>query len=128
MTQPNLPEQSAIFGEIAAGLDAGMPAFKGIEITFNNAADLCAWAARFDVDIPATVGQPYPNSGLADPSQVTEWLVSTNREWRGLPVRLHSLEPITDEQRQHWIDSGQAALHSRFNAEKAAREPVSEAR
>lgn len=120
MTQ-TLPDQSAVFGEIAAGLNNGMPPFRRVQIDFDSGADLREWAARFGIDIPATVGQPYPNPGLADPSQASWWLIDEAREWRGLSVRLHSLDPITDEQRQRWIDSGWAARMAAHEQRKAAK-------
>jgi hypothetical protein len=121
MPETNVPDQPGVFAEITSGLTAGLPAFRSIDIDFATSADLRQWAARFDVEIPATVGQPYPNSGLADPWQATDWLISEYREWRGLPVRLHCLDPITDDQRRHWIDSGKAADRAKYLADLAAR-------
>lgn len=122
MNTETVPDQVGVFSEVASGLASGMPTFQRVQFDFANGADLRQWAARFGIDIPATAGQPYPNPGLVDPSQVSEWLITEYREWRGMSVILHSREPITDEQCQHWIDSGQAADHIKFQAEKAARE------
>jgi hypothetical protein len=117
MTTKTVADQAAIFGDMACGIDDGMPPLKGVELEFASSADLYRWAERFGVDMPLMTGQPYP---LDDPSP-SSWLVTELREVRGLKARLYCLEPISDEQRQHWIDSGQAAKRAEYVAKQVSR-------
>jgi hypothetical protein len=116
VTTKTVPDQAAIFGDMACGIDDGMPQLKGIELEFASSADLHRWAERFGVDVPPMSGQPYP----LDAPSPSSWLVTELRVVRGLKVRLHCLEPISDEQRQHWVASGQAARREKYLAEQAA--------
>jgi hypothetical protein len=103
-----------LFAAINAGVDFGLPVPCDIRldsdhIDFDSAADLCGWADWFGYTpaIPATHGQPHPD--LADPAKSDEWLTNIYFTWRGDMLYLGARDPITAEQRQHWIDSGQAA-------------------
>ena len=103
-----------LLAAVNAGVDVGLPTPNDIRldterIYFDSAADLCGWADWFGYTAPilATHGQPHPN--LADPFQSDEWLTNVYFEWRGDMLHLGARDPITDEQRQHWVDSGQAA-------------------
>jgi hypothetical protein len=129
VTSTSITDQQArrreILAAINAGIDVGLPVPRDIRlysdhIDFDSAADLCGWAdwLGHTETIPATYGQPHPN--LADPAKSDEWLTNVHLRWAGGMLWLGAIDSITDEQRQHWIDSGQAA---RF-AEPAAEDPV----
>ncbi len=130
MTQPNVPDQQAIRRELIAavnaGIDFGLPAPEAIrfgagpELQLDSAADLCGWADWFGYakTVPSTFGQPHPN--LADPFQSDEWLTNLYFDWRGDTLHLGACDPITDEQRQHWTDSGQAANFAEPKATETA--------
>jgi len=118
VTQPNVPDPSAAFAEIASGLAAGMPAFRKIKIDFESAADLRQWAAQFGIKVPATEGQPYPS--LTDLDKSDQWLIHTDQTWHGLRVELVSTDPITDDQRKHWVESGWLARMIKHQAKRSA--------
>lgn len=121
VTQPIINDQQTlrreVFAAVNAGVDFGLPVPLTVSftadspfITLDSAADLCGWADWFGYApaIPATHGQPHPN--LADPFQSDEWLTNIYFTWRGDTLHLGARDPITDEQRQHWVDCGQAAI------------------
>ncbi|GGN40340.1 hypothetical protein FHR83_007060 [Actinoplanes campanulatus] len=137
MTQPIIHDQQArrreLIAAINAGVDFGLPAPCDIRLHSNHidldsAADLCGWADWFGYTqtIPATEGQPHPD--LADPAKSDEWLTNIYFNWRGTMLHLGARDPITDEQRQHWIDSGAAARFAEpEQAPPAVAEPASPA-
>jgi hypothetical protein len=115
------------FRAVMAGIDRGLPAPKAVRFTglslnvdLDSAADLDRWAEYFGID-PAEPwyrhGQPYPD--LANPANSDVWSTNNWRFWNGWHLTLHANDPITDEQRQQWIDSGQAALHQADRGEQA---------
>ncbi len=132
MTNPSITDEQAkrreLIAAVNAGIDFGLPApqsvsfVAGPHLQLDSAADLCGWADWFGYTqtIPATFGQPHPE--LADPARSDEWLTNLYFDWCGTMLHLGARDPITDEQRQHWIDSGSAARFAEPEpAEQVAR-------
>lgn len=117
---------------IAAAIDDGLPLFeqiymyssqsmKGIDLQFNSHDSIGPWAERFgvtDLDRQHGAGQqPYP---LEEPYEL--WTTRQHVSWEGWTVYLKSQEPITDENRRWWIDSGKAAERAEYVAQQKAAE------
>ncbi len=122
MTDPKVPDHSAAFAEITSGLAEGAPAFSRVQFNFDSAADLREWAARFGLTIPAMEGQPYPD--LVDPAASDRWLINICQTWNGTKVHLVATDPITDAQRQYWIDSGWAARMAAHETKDEVADPT----
>lgn len=137
MTQ-TVPDRAAVYREVASGIADGLPApvrlhFNGnfFGLDFDSIAELRQWAERFEIEISNDAGQPYPKARLTDPAKATDWLISEFKKWNSQRVHLTALDPITDEQRQYWINSGQADQHEDVETTRqyvANAAPVSEAR
>jgi hypothetical protein len=110
--------RAQVLRAILSGLNAGeLPApreirfgVSSVNIVLDSIADLDLWADYFEfgtAEIRYRGEQPHPN--LADPANSDEWYVTDWRRWNGWHFTLSGADPITDAQRQQWIDSGQAA-------------------
>jgi hypothetical protein len=119
--------RAQVFRAIMAGIDRGLPAPKVVRfsdlvltVDLDSVADLHLWADHFGLD-PAEPwyhhGQPFPD--LANPANSHLWSLNAWRPWNYWHLTLHANDPITDEQRQQWIDSGQAARHQADRGEQA---------
>lgn len=104
----------------------GLPAPEGItfrndafDIDLDNAADRAAWEPVFDVNPQRVHEQPHPID--APPEQFTAWLTSNwTTSWRGWHVNLKGDDPITDDHRRRWVESGRAAQRAEYLAREAA--------
>lgn len=116
-------------GLVVAALDdavtTGMPAFDSLNLggdivsfDLGSEAELQSWLVWFGAQDTHVSHQPYP--GLSDPAAATTWLSSAVVQWRGWSILLGARDPITDEQRQQWIDSGRAARHAKLEAKQEA--------
>lgn len=116
-------------GQVVVILDetvlAGMPAFddlhlsESISFSLSTEADLRSWLAWLGAKDERVSGQPYP--GLSDPSKATTWMFTAVTTWNGWTFVLDARDPITDAQRQQWIDSGKAAVHAKLEAAQEAK-------
>lgn len=129
---PSAERRAQTLRAFLGGMNAGeLPAPTGIRFTETTAAvdlesiaDLELWAGYFqfptaDDGYHYRHGQPYPD--LADPSNSDTWIVTRHRYFNGWFFTLSATGPITDEQRQQWIDSGKAAGHAARIAAEAVR-------
>jgi hypothetical protein len=110
----------AAYRTIAVGINRGLPAPKAVRfsdttltVELDNARDLDSWTEHFEFPAAGVYAgrnwQPYPD--LVDPANSDQWITSAWRPWNGWHLYLEAVDPITDEQRQQWIDSGRAAQH-----------------
>jgi hypothetical protein len=120
MTHQNPPPattRTQVLRTILSGLNAGeLPAPNAIRfqdalvnIDLDSAADLNLWAEYFEFATALATYSQQPHPDLANPANSDEWITSAWRNWNGWMLSLHATDPITDAQRQQWIDSGQAA-------------------
>lgn len=99
--------ESIVFGSETVGID------------LDSIADRIAWQPAFGMTDTAERGQPHPID--VPPSEFRTWLTHVSKYWRNWFVSLGADAPITDENRQHWIESGQAAQRAEYVAKRDAK-------
>lgn len=125
-------DRGMVLGVIFAGVAAGTPAPKEIRFTdncltvgfdncltvgFDSAADLHAWEPTFGLSEGrgGHSEQPYP----LDPPSYQEWWTTAWTWWHGWHLQLKAGDPITDENKRWWIESGNAAQRVEYVARQA---------
>lgn len=118
--QPEVYTSAQFYVIVGQQIANGLPAPKSIfirgdalTIEFVSITDREAWRPVFGAENAATHEQPYPLDG-----PYVEWTTSVSANWHGWHVTLDADEPITDEQSQQWIGSGQAASRAEYVAEQ----------
>lgn len=137
MTDTNpAPEQPVSSGlifrviaeSIAAGIDAGLPAptavrvyrdSLSIDITLGSITDRLAWQPIFGIADAVPHEQPWPLD--VPPEQFQKWTTVVWAGWNGWMVTLRGEDPITDEHRRLWVETGRAAQRAEYLAREAAQ-------
>jgi hypothetical protein len=132
MNTETLPDQLSrdeVYTSFLHGLNVGLPAPKSIAfngetatIKLDTCGDLLVWRDWFGMSDRHVSGQPYPS--LSNPADMDQWLSRVWMPWRGWHLALSADDPITTEQRDGWVSSGQAASFARYEAKQAAADPT----
>ena len=134
MNDTTVPDTEAlsrdeVYTSILHGLVANLPAPKSINfhrdgdsvnIELDSIAELNLWRDWFGMQDREVRNQPHPS--LSNPADMKLWLANTWTRWRGWHLALSADDPITDEQRDGWVNSGQAASFAEYEAKQAAAE------
>lgn len=127
---PTRPDRRTALNYLLAGVNSGLPVPESIGFDEDSAptiyirfsggvAELDAWAAELKMDEKYRNAQPYP---LDEDHQFwTASDLSAKAAWHGWTVSTKSREPITDEHRRQWVDSGRAARRAEYLAREAAK-------
>lgn len=125
MTDEDRYTSAQFYSFLAYHITNGLPAPKAISIRpdaisvdFNSIADRQAWQPAFGMQDAFVHEQPHPLDG---PGPYQEWITHVSASWHGWHLSLGADDPITDENRRYWVESGRAAQRAEYVAELAKR-------
>jgi hypothetical protein len=120
-----------IYRHVTAAINAGLPAPKSVRvhsgmvmIDLHRSAEIDAWFSHLKLDGEGRYigrnSQPHPLD--VDPSDFEEWTVHAWTDWHGWHLNFDAGDPITDEHRREWVESGQAAQRAEYVARQAGEQ------